>query len=164
MNLKMDTQIRPLLTQDKPSLMRLLKDTPEFIPEELVVAEYLCDCYLKDGEESGYYTFVLSDSLSVLGYICFGPTPMTSGTWDIYWIAVARETRGKGLGKKLLSFAEEKIKEAQGRLIMIETSSKPDYEPTRRFYRSLGYEVIANIPDFYAPGDSKILFWKKLYI
>lgn len=153
--------IRPLASKDKPELMSLIRDIQEFLPEEVPVAEELLDCYLQDGEESGYHIFVAADS-KILGYICYGPIPITLGTWDIYWIAVAREARGKDVGKGLISFAEEKIRKAGGKLIMIETSSKPSYEPTRRFYSAAGYEVIATIPDFYSPGDDKILFWKKL--
>lgn len=150
------------MARDKQSLMSLLRDTPEFSPADLAVAEEVCDCYIKESYKSGYHIFVLDRDSRILGYICYGPTPITEGTWDIYWIAVARDARGKGLGKNLLNFAEGKIREAGGRLIMIETSSRPDYERTRNFYLSQGYEVIADIHDFYAPGDDKLILWKRI--
>ena len=61
-----------------------------------------------------------------------------------------------------MAHAENKIRKAQGRLIVIETSSKPEYEKTRRFHLSYGYEVISHIPDFYAPGDDKLILQKGL--
>ena len=158
----MKPEIRPLLARDKQPLINLLGDTPEFSPADLAVAEEVCDCYLKESFKSGYHIFVLDRDSSIPGYICYGPTPITEGTWDIYWIAVDRTVRGQGLGKRLLDFAEGKIREEKGRLIMIETSSRPDYENTRRFHLGRGYGEIARIPDFYAPGDDKLILQKRL--
>jgi len=142
--------------------MRILRTIPEFKPSEVVVAEELIDSYLHDPSGSGYYVFVAEVDLLVVGYICYGPTPLTEGTWDIYWIAVAPEKQDQGIGSALTVFAEDKIREAQGRLVLIETSSTPQYERTRRFYLYQGYEIICRIPDFYAPGDDKLIFQKQL--
>jgi ribosomal protein S18 acetylase RimI-like enzyme len=142
--------------------MRILSDTPEFPPTDVSVAEELVDAYLDDPSGSGYYVLVAEADAAVVGYICYGPTPLTNGTWDVYWLAVARPEQGQGVGGALLAAAEAKMEEAQGRLILIETSSKPNYEKTRRFYQSQGYEVISRIPDFYEPGDDKLTFQKRL--
>lgn len=147
---------------DKPALMRILKNTPEFKPFEITVAEELVDYYLSDGTKSGYNIFIADDDREVAGYVCFGETPCTIGTWDIYWIAVSQDKRGKGIGKLLDTAAETAIRQAAGRLAFIETSSTPLYENTRRFYEGRGYETIARIPDFYMPGDDKLILQKKL--
>jgi ribosomal protein S18 acetylase RimI-like enzyme len=147
--------------RDKPSLMALVRNTPEFKPAEVTVAEEVIDSYLRDPAGSGYNVLVAGDS-AVNGYICYGPAPLTEGTWDVYWIAVAPEEKGRGTGSALLAYAEDKIKEAKGRLIIIETSSQAGYERTRRFYQKHAYEVIAQITDFYAPGDDKIILQKRL--
>ena len=158
----MKLEIRPMSSQDKPAIMQILRATPEFKPTEVTVAEEVCDSYLKDPSGSGYFIFAAEVDLSVVGYICHGPTPLTEGTWDIYWIAVAPRHQGCGVGSTLLAFSEGKIKEAQGRLALIETSSKAEYERTRRFYYSQGYELVCRIPDFYAPGDDKLILQKRL--
>jgi len=147
---------------DKPALMALLRSLPEFKPAEVVVAEEVIDSYLADPHGSGYHVFVAEADSAIAGYICYGPTPLTEGTWDIYWMAVSAEKQGKGVGGALLAYAEDKIREAGGRLIIIETSSQPEYEKTRRFHLSHGYEVIARISDFYAPGDDKLILQKRL--
>jgi D-alanine-D-alanine ligase len=147
---------------DKPALMRILKNTPEFKPFEVTVAEELVDYYLSDGIKSGYNILIADDVGEVAGYVCFGETPCTIGTWDIYWIAVSQAKRGKGIGKMLDTAAETAIRKAQGRLAFIETSSTPLYENTRLFYQGRGYETIARIPDFYMPGDDKLILQKKL--
>lgn len=154
--------IRALAPEDKPPVMKILNSLSEFKPFEVVVAEELIDCYLQDSTESGYYIMVAEVDSVVAGYICYGPTPLTEGTWDIYWVAVASERQGQGVGGALLKYAEAKIRQAQGRLIFIETSDKPEYEKTKRFYRDQNYEIICQIPDFYAPGDAKLILQKRL--
>lgn len=128
----------------------------------MVVAEEVIDGCLKDPVNSGYYTLVAEDGSGILGYISYGPTPLTEGTWDLYWEAVAQEIRGQGIGSALMQAAEEEIRKAEGRLALIETSSTPAYEKTRRFHLGLGYEIIARIPDFYSPEDDKIILQKRL--
>jgi len=142
--------------------MQILQDTLEFKPFEVVVAEEVIDSYLRDAKGSGYHVLVAEDGSTVTGYICYGPTPLTHGTWDLYWQAVAREKRGHGIGGALMKAAEEEIRKAKGRLAFIETSSTLAYEKTRRFHLNQGYEIIARIPDFYSPGDDKLIMQKRL--
>lgn len=148
--------------EDKPSIMQILRSTPEFKQSEVVIAEELIDSYLGDSCRSGYYILVAELDTSVAGYICFGPTPLTEGTWDIYWIAVAQDRQRQGIGSVLLDYAEKTIREAEGRLSIIETSSTPLYANTRHFYSRLGYEIIARLLDFYALGDDKLILQKRL--
>jgi GNAT superfamily N-acetyltransferase len=126
------------------------------------VAEELIDSYLNDPVGSGYHILVAEVDSTVTGYICYGPTPMTEGTWDIYWEAVAPGKQGRGIGSALMKSAEKEIVRAKGSLAIVETSSTPLYEKTRDFYLGQGYEVICRIPDFYAPGDDKLILQKRL--
>jgi GNAT superfamily N-acetyltransferase len=147
---------------DRPAVAKLLGSTPEFKPFEVEIAQELIDSHLHDPTGSGYHILVAEVDSTVTGYICYGPTPMTQGTWDIYWLAVAPERQGRGIGSALIKSAESEIAKAGGRLSIIETSSTPLYEKTRRFHLSQGYEVICRIPDFYAPGDDKLVLQKRL--
>jgi ribosomal protein S18 acetylase RimI-like enzyme len=116
---------------------------------------------LKDDDNSGYLILVAVGNNQILGYICYGPTPLTNGTWDIYWEAVARNWRGQGIGDRLMKATEREIRKAGGRMALIETSSAPAYEKTRSFYSNHGYKEIARVPDFYEPGDDKLILQKK---
>ena len=158
----MKINIRPMLQEDKAVLMKILRNTPEFKPSEVPVAEELIDSYLRDHHNSGYHVFVAEVDSALAGYICYGPTPLTEGTWDIYWIAVSQEKRRHGTGSALIDAAEKEIEKARGRLVIIETSSTTAYEKTVRFYLGNGYEEIARIPDFYSPGDDKLILQKRL--
>jgi GNAT superfamily N-acetyltransferase len=151
-----------MLHEDEPRVIEILHGTPEFKPFEVAVAEELINSYLEDPSGSGYHMLVAEVDSTVVGYICYGPTPLTEGTWDIYWMAVAQEKQGQRIGSALLESAEKEIVRAKGRLAIIETSSTPAYEKTRRFHISHGYEMVARIPDFYAPGDDKLILQKRL--
>jgi ribosomal protein S18 acetylase RimI-like enzyme len=155
-------EIRPMAARDKSELMAILRDTPEFKAEEVDIAEELIDAYLEDGPDAGYALLVGEVDSFVAGYICYGPTPITTGTWDVYWMAVSRRAQRHGLGKALLAAAESEISKLQGRLILIETSSKPGYEKAQRFYSRQGYELINRIADFYEPGDDKLTYLKRI--
>lgn len=153
--------IRPMTSKDKSAIMRILKNTPEFTPAEVVLADEVIDEYLFNPSESGYFILVALIDAKVMGYVCYGPTPITEGTWDVYWIAVDHNTQGKGVGKVLMAAAEEKIRQAKGRLILVETSSKPGYEKTNLFYQRIGYTEACRIKEFYAVGDDKIVYEKR---
>jgi ribosomal protein S18 acetylase RimI-like enzyme len=155
-----DFKIRPMVKKDRSVLKEMLGTIAEFSPEEQNVALELMDAYLKKGEISGYSHLVAQVEFSPAGYICYGPTPLTEGTWDVYWMAVAPDRQRLGIGRALLQAAEDNIMQADGRLILIETSSKSGYERTRKFYWSMAYELLARIPDFYSRGDDKLIFCK----
>jgi ribosomal protein S18 acetylase RimI-like enzyme len=98
----------------------------------------------------------------LVGYICYGPTPMTDGTFDLYWIAAAPEVRGQGIGAALVSAMEGEIRRRNGRLVRVETSAMEAYGPTRGFYRSMQYMEEARFRDFYKVGEDLIILSKKI--
>lgn len=158
----MRIEVRPMTVADKPAVMSILGNTPQFKPVEVTVAEELIDAYLEDPTGSGYLTLVGEANSQIQGYICYGPTPLTEGTWDVYWLAVNRGEQGHGVGTRLLSSAEADITRRRGRLILIETSSKDSYEQAQRFYAARGYDMISRISDFYEPGDDRLTYLKKV--
>lgn len=158
----MKTEMRPMTATDKATVMKILRSLPEFTPEEVAVAEEVIDSYLQKSASSGYHIFVAEADSSIAGYVCYGPTPLTKYTWDVYWLAVDANWQGQGIGRTLMAFAEAKVRENQGRLIIVETSGRPQYEKTRRFHQSQGYIVVGKIADFYAPGDDKVFLEKRL--
>ncbi len=125
----------------------------------MAVADELLGIYFEQSFESGYWTYTAAED-KVLGYICYGPTPMTQGTFDIYWIAVDPEMQRRHIGSELLEFAEKDIAAHKGRLISIYTSSQERYGTTRNFYLSQGYREEARIRDYYKPGDDLVIYVK----
>ncbi|MFL5467968.1 MAG: GNAT family N-acetyltransferase [Gemmatimonadaceae bacterium] len=158
--------IRPLVAADRSGVFRILENAGNFTPEEVATALELIDEWLELGEHSGYLTFVLesqSEGVSeVLGYVCFGPTPLTEATYDLYWIAVDKSKHRGGVGKRLMKFTEEEIARRGGRMLLVETSSQETYGGTIQFYEKTGYELVGKIKEYYKPGDDKLIFVKKL--
>jgi len=98
----------------------------------------------------------------VVGFACYGPRSLTRGTFDLFWIGTAPGAQRKGVGHALIEAIEYAIRSLGGRLLIVETSDRPEYEPARRFYASHGYRREALVQDFYDVGDSLILYSKKL--
>lgn len=153
--------IRELKNKDRDRITKILKETNMFTDEEIDVAVELIDEFIKNGEKSGYQIYTAVDEKDdPIGYICFGKRPLTQGVYDVYWIAVDPALQGNGVGKSLMKFVEQKIKEIGGNLILVETSSQEKYLKTRLFYKTCGYDEIARIKDFYKKGDDLIIFAK----
>ncbi|MDR0361638.1 MAG: GNAT family N-acetyltransferase [Planctomycetota bacterium] len=147
--------------RDPAEVERIVRASGKFRDDEAPVAVELVGERLAKGEGSGYrFWFADAADGSLAGYVCYGPTPCTLGSFDLYWIVVDKKRQGRGLGGVLMSRAEESVRGAGGRRIYVETSGKDDYEPTRAFYRGVGYEEAARLPDFYADGDDKVIFRK----
>ncbi|HUN65704.1 MAG TPA: GNAT family N-acetyltransferase [Bacteroidota bacterium] len=155
--------VRNLEARDREPLAAILRGTGVFSHDEVRVALELIDAVLGDPGQTDYIiaTAVRQEN-EVVGYYCIGPTPMTAGTFDLYWIAVKPEAHNQGLGRLLLRHAEETARASGGRLMVAETSSQPSYEPTRMFYLRNAYEEVARIRDYYRPGDDLVVYGKYL--
>jgi ribosomal protein S18 acetylase RimI-like enzyme len=155
-------EIRWCRPSDRQVVLSFLAETGFFRPDEMAIAREVLDKSLAEGPQGHYQSFVATVSHEAVGWICFGPTPCTVGSFDIYWMGVAAAWQGRGIGRALAVFAEEAIAARGGRLIVIETSSREVYLPTRRFYEALGCREVARVPDFYGPGDHRVIFTKTL--
>lgn len=96
------------------------------------------------------------------GVIYFTPRPFADRVWEILMIAVDTPYQRTGIGSKMLVAVEDIVRKADGRLMLIETSSKSSFERTRSFYRKHGYNEVAHIPDYFSDGDGKASFLKRL--
>ncbi|HEY9087221.1 MAG TPA: N-acetyltransferase [Anaerolineaceae bacterium] len=155
-------RLRTLLPQDSLHLADLLARIPTFDAEDRAVAIELVKQAIRNPDQKDYDFIVAASAAgSVIGYICFGPTPLTYGTYDLYWIAVDPAYTDQGVGTLLLSAFEEKVRQVHGRMIIVETSSGPDYEQTRHFYLKNGYHLAETIPDFFHDGEDRVTYIKR---
>jgi GNAT superfamily N-acetyltransferase len=133
-----------------------------FKPAEVeTLGEVLAD-YHAENHAAGHRCATGVQDGRVLGFVYFAPAAMTDRAWHLWWIAVEKSRQARGTGGQLLQYAEDEIRRAHGRVLFIETSSLPHYEPTRRFYLKHGYELAATLRDFYADGDDMVVFRKPL--
>jgi ribosomal protein S18 acetylase RimI-like enzyme len=153
--------IRKFEKGDIAQLAEIVRATKVFREEEVGVAVELMEIAANDKDQKDYFIYSYVDESGVLqGYYCVGPTPMTSTTFDLYWIAVHPRVHRKKIGHDLLEHCEEQIKTMGGKLLVVETSSQPKYEPTRRFYVRHQYTEAAHIKDYYGPGDDLVIYTK----
>jgi ribosomal protein S18 acetylase RimI-like enzyme len=146
-----------LSTAARSRIAEILWGTRVFSREEIDVALEVFD------ERGPDYLFLgaFTPEAVLVGYACWGPTPATDRTWDLYWIAVDTALQGAGIGTILLDEVERRLMGHHARMLIAETSSRADYAATRRFYARQGYAEAACVHDYYAPGDDRILFVKR---
>lgn len=153
----------PVDATHRARIRDILEATKVFRYDEVMVAMEVLDVYLNQPEQTDYRLIGgFSEKGELIGYACYGPTPCTVGTWDLYWLAVDPTRHGQGVGRRILGRVESEISHRDGRLVLAETSSQPSYEPTREFYAHRGFELVSRVSDFYAPGDDRLIFAKRL--
>jgi ribosomal protein S18 acetylase RimI-like enzyme len=147
---------------DRRALEELVAHDGLFTREEVAVALELIDAALDDPQ--GDYRVLVAEleGARLAGYICYGPTPMTERTWDLYWIATHPEARGRGVARALVERMEEELRGLSARLIRVETSQQESYGAAHAFYERLGYPCAARLPAFYKPGDDLLILLKRL--
>jgi len=167
--------LRSLESTDRAALEAALRSDDTFRDDEVAVALELIDDAL--GSDSSDYWFRLvvpggdgeldnrvgrEQTPPVLGYICYGPTPMTESSFDLYWIVVHAAARGQGIARLLIDSMEEHLGQKGASGIRIETSHLESYGSARRVYERHRYVEVGRIPDFYRGGDDLVTFYKKL--
>jgi ribosomal protein S18 acetylase RimI-like enzyme len=155
----MREEVRP---SDPAHVRDITESTGFFYPDEVQTAVELVEERLARGIRSGYHFLFAEQADRAVGYTSFGLIACTRSSWDLYWIAVHADMRGKGLGTALLEESERRIAAMGGSRVYIETSARSLYEPTRAFYLARGYREEARLPDYYAPGDAKVIYVKVL--
>ena len=154
--------IRPTRPDETAYLKEMARGTNVFKPMEIEALEEVLDDYHKGNIHANHFAVTYEHEGKVIGFAYYAPTPMTDRTWHLYWIFVDKSTQAKGVGAKLLKHAEKHIAVLGGRMFIIETSSLPVYELTRKFYLKHHYEQACIVPDFYADGDGMVVFEKRL--
>jgi len=155
-------QLKPTTPAETARLQEIAAGTAVFYPHEIETLGGVLADYHENGAEYGHVARTLWDGDTAVGFLYAAPVEMTDRTWELWWIAVAKERQGEGWGGFLLQAAEEVVRQEAGRLLLIETSSLPAYAGTRGFYEKYGYHWVGQLPDYYRDGDDKVVFAKKI--
>lgn len=152
---------RQIMKTDADAIENIVRSSGFFSEAEINLAIELATEKIADEKSS--YEFLFAESANnILAYTCFGLIPATDASYDLYWIAVDEQFRGKGYGKDIMIKTEYAIQSLGGKHVYAETSSRGLYKPTHIFYENCGYLREAFLKDFYAEGDSKIIYSKAL--
>ena len=158
-------RIRDMTGVDRAALQTLVREPGMFEPHEIRVAEELIDAHLAGSTD---YRIHLAEgspgaadlSPPILGFVCYGHNPVTDAVYDVYWVVVGSGARRRGVGRALLEHVEGCVRRMAGRAIVIDTSGRPDYLPARALYESCGYTRVAEIANYYSPGDAMHIYMK----
>jgi ribosomal protein S18 acetylase RimI-like enzyme len=154
--------LRDLNPGDRPAIERILRAVGVFREEEVRIGLELVDETLSPGPSTDYRWLVADDQGRVVGFACFGPVPLTEGTFDLYWIAVDPDNHGSPVASMLDAAVTDAVRGLGARWLLAETSSTSGYGRAQRFYTRQGYDLVGRIPDFYKPGDDRLTFGKRL--
>ena len=152
--------IRKLKPDDAVKIESILMNIDNFNDAEVRIAMELVNAAAADAEQTDYNVFVYEEDRNVIGYHCTGKRPLTDAVYDLYWIVTDPGHKNKGVGKSLLTHAEEFVIQLKARWLLIETSSKENYQGARNFYLRNNYSIISEINDFYTLGERLIVFGK----
>ena len=153
------TSVRKTVRQDAAGVLRLAAAEPLFSREDREVVEELLFDYLEETEPGDYRYLTAIDGGRVVGFACYGPTPLTHGTFDLYWICVSRRQRRRGYGLALLKGVIRGVRHEGGHLIVLDTSARRSFAPTRSFYEAAGFKSSARVPAFYGRGDDLVMYY-----
>jgi [ribosomal protein S18]-alanine N-acetyltransferase len=74
-------------------------------------------------------------------------------------VCVVPGRRSRGLGRRLMAFAEQRIFRETPNVFLNVASFNPE---AQRLYERLGYEVVGELRDYIVPGHSEILMRKSM--
>jgi ribosomal protein S18 acetylase RimI-like enzyme len=154
--------LRDLRADDRSEIARILQTAGAFQDQEIAVGLELVDESLDPGPATDYAWWIAQIRGRVVGFACYGPVPLTVGTYDLYWIAVEPDSRGLGVAARLDEAVTTSVRGLGGRWLLAETSSTAPYAPAQAFYARRGYRLVGRIEDFYRPGDDRLTFGKRL--
>ncbi len=155
----MNITIAPIKPKDREQLVQIIKRQKNFLACEIDIAIEVIDATFHPKED--YRVLAAADPRQrMLGFVSYGPIPLTENRFDLYWIAVDPQQGRHGIGTMLLAEMEKRLSGNSPVHIYIDTSSTQGYLPARRFYEKNGYRVAAHLQDFYRNGDDKIVYRK----
>ena len=157
--------IEPIQENERSALLGLAVSTGLFASEDAEgllgrVLDSLAAGALPDG-----HTAVAcreSHGGPAIGWSYYAPDPYSEKVWNVWWLGVSPSHHGGGVGQAILANIEQVAAELGARVIVIETSDQAPLARARSFYQKQGYQERGRIPDFYAKGESKVIFSRSL--
>ena len=153
--------IRPTHPKDVPALQAIAIASVLFESQQVEELTHMLEQHFSHAADSPA-VWLTDDDDGPVGVAYVAPEPMTTGTWNLYWIAVHPDHQRQGRGQALLNQVEQMLIQRGVRLLLIETSGTADFDYVRTFYRQNGYQEEARIREFYEAGVDKIVFRKVL--
>lgn len=154
----MSDGIRPVTKTDIGGLKKVLESSELFPPEYL--DGMISDYFNNPETQEIWFTYIDNNEQVAIGYCV--PEKLTDGTYNILAIGVSQNSQRAGVASQMMAYIEHRLKQKDGRILIVETSSDDAQIAARNFYRKIGYLQVAIIKDFWKEGEDKVIFLKKL--
>jgi ribosomal protein S18 acetylase RimI-like enzyme len=154
----MNNKIQAVTLNDIDGLKKVVDSSGLFPSEYLdeMISDYLNNANTQDI----WFTYIDNNTPTAIGYCV--PEKLTNGTYNLLAIGVSQDSQRNGVATEMMSYIEQQLKQKDGRILIVETSSDNAQIGARKFYEKIGYTQMAVIKDFWNDGEDKIVFWKKL--
>lgn len=154
----MNHKIRAVTKSDIDGLKNVV-DSSGLFPSDYL-EEMIYDYFNNTETQDIWFTCIAQDKPVAIGYCA--PEKFTDGTYNLLAIGVSQDLQRRGIASQMMSYIEQLLKQKDGRILIVETSSDDAQIGARNFYKKTGYLQISIIKDFWKDGEDKIVFWKKL--
>lgn len=118
----------------------------------------IAETLLMEGIEKQEIYVALDERFECVGYIWFALSKMFYKFPYIRQIAVRKEFRRRGIGKKLLSFVEEIAFQNWPKLFLTVSDFN---KSAKKLYQEIGFEEVGFVPDLFKDGVSEYLMVKE---
>ncbi len=156
--------IRAMQSADVDAVRALALVNKMFAPDEMGAIDEMASGYL-DGSVPGHQWVVAESAAAVVGGAYFAPEPFGDRVWNLYFLAVAPDLHGRGVGSGIVDHVVRQLGSVGpdiARILIVETSSTDAYRRARSFYAARGFVEEARIREFYGPRDDKVVFWRQV--
>lgn len=143
--------------EHKEELQRILTASGQFDADSITYTLEALDNHLENPDSEIWFTALENEPV---GFAYCAPEPVTSGTWNLLMLWTKEGYEGKGFGRSLVSAVEAELKNRGARLLIVETSQLPEFETARAFYEKYGFTFEAEVENFFAEGDNKLIYTK----
>jgi ribosomal protein S18 acetylase RimI-like enzyme len=154
----MNEKIKAVTKSDIEGLKKVI-DSSELFPSEYL-DEMISNYFNNPDTQDIWFTYIDNNKQVAVGYCV--PEKLTDGTYNLLAIGVSQDYQRKGVASEMMNYIEQLLKQKDGRILIIETSSDDAQIGARNFYQKIGYTQVAVIKDFWKEGEDKIVFWRKL--
>lgn len=154
----MNGKIRPVTKSDIDGLKQVV-DSSGLFPSEYL-DEMIADYFDNPRTQDIWFAYIENNNPVAIGYCV--PEKFTDSTYNLLAIGVSKDTQRLGIASQMMNYIEQRLKQNDGRILIVETSSDDAQTGARNLYKKIGYMQAAVIKDFWKDGEDKIVFWKKL--
>jgi len=135
----------------KDALLNSILGQEYFVTEEKTISA------LTEGLTKKEIFVAINEGGECLGFIWFVLGGAFHSFPYLHIIAVKKEFRGLGIGKRLLSFFEKAVFTNHSKAFLVVADFNPN---AKRLYKSLGYQQVGVLPDLYKDGVTEYLMMK----